>query len=300
MSTYYYNITYQCNSNCLFCAADYPINHDNRQMSMALFCNEMNKNSVGIGDQVIINGGEPTVHPDFLDILHKVHERGALIDLFSNGMRFSDEVFTNKVLQYKPINIRIPLFGSKAKIHDYYTGVDGSFNKVMKGLKHITSNLAGRAYLDIKLLLAKMLIDENVYIFNEVQPLLKNRNVRLSLNPLLISECIIKHSTEFFDSYTNMVKNSKILMDKAMQNNIRFSMTLIPFCTFPNELYIEQLCGRKSVSKMKYYDVSKNDYHEVLKGREKCLGCKYIKVCPGFPESYIKYYGDKEISPFFD
>ena len=298
MPVYYFNITYKCNSNCLFCAADIPLHYDKHEMTYDAICNELQKNNVGAGDQVVINGGEPTLHPDFLRILQIINERQALIDLFSNGMHFSDELFVENVIRLKPINIRIPIFGSKASTHDYFTGVKGSFDKVIKGIENLCRHLEKNTYLEIKLLLAKNLVKENIAILDMLKPLLNGPNVRLSLNPLLISDCVISHSDELIDSYTNMIFNSKELIDKSLDSNVNFSMSLIPFCTIGNEEYIKRLCIRKTIKHLRYYDKETSKNLDMSERKKKCVGCKYIDACHGFPESYIKYYGDHEIVPF--
>ena len=74
MSIYYFNITYRCNSRCMFCAADIPINSSCHEMQIEDFRNELDKENVGENDRVIVNGGEPTLHKDFFLFLDELHD----------------------------------------------------------------------------------------------------------------------------------------------------------------------------------------------------------------------------------
>ena len=138
MRVFYFNITYACNSRCKFCAANHPIlTDDNSQMTLEQFKEVLGQNQVGPGDRVIINGGEPTVHPDFLEFLDAVQDLNAKIDLFTNGKKLADEQFARKVMEHDNMHIRIPLFGGTAEAHDFLTGQKGNFNAVTGGIDNV-------------------------------------------------------------------------------------------------------------------------------------------------------------------
>ena len=297
MRLFYFNITYCCNSSCIFCAADHPIEMDDSQMCLSAFEKILAQNNVKHGDRVVVNGGEPTVHPEFFGFLDAIQACGAKIDLFTNGMRLQDEEFASHLLRYDNIYIRIPLFGASAEVHDKLTGCPGSFNKVVKGVDYVTSNLRQGIDLEIKMLLSKINVPENEKIYNLISDRWKASRIRISLNPLLISKCVIQHKEMFIDTYEAMMKKSEPLIRRIINDGRHFQMDLIPYCTFPNEDLIELCHGNTSTHGSYYADPNSKTTVDALKGRERCAQCKYINRCAGFPSSYIKYFGEEVMKP---
>lgn len=297
MRVFYFNITYRCNSRCMFCAANHPLLEEDNEMSLEEFESVLRENNVGANDRVIVNGGEPTMHRHFFEILDAVERYGATIDLFTNGMRFVQKEFADKTLIHRKLYIRVPLFGSSAKVHDTLTGCPGSFQRVVKGLDYLCQHLSTGNRLEIKLLLSKATISENEGIYTLVKQRWSNPEIVLSLNPLLISECVKMHKDLFIDTYENMLNQSDRLIRKIQADHMNFSMALIPFCAFPNEELLK-LCHGNTIIKDSYYTdpVTRKKVDE-MKGREACLKCRYVSRCNGYPDSYIKYFGSQVMKP---
>lgn len=298
MSVYYFNITYRCNSNCIFCAANHPLYKDEREMDANEFDETLQQQNVGSRDRVIINGGEPTVHREFWDILDAVHKRGAKIDLFTNGIKLKNKDFAAHVLQYTPIHIRIPLFGSTSSIHDRLTGVPGNFDATITGIDNLCSGISNGVTLEIKLLLSKATVQENYKIYQMIKKRWGTFPIRITLNPLLISDCVIQQRDIMIDTYDSMMKESEALIRTAITDNTDFSVGLIPFCSFPNEELLNLCRGTIAVSSKLFYaspgftkNIDKLDY------RKPCLTCKYVTECDGFPKNYIDYFGTDVIKP---
>ncbi len=89
---------------------------------------------------VELTGGEPTLHPDFLEILEFCYDRVQLIGLMTNGTVLSKNL-VKKLLPYKEkLVISISLDSHKPEIHDIRRGVKGAFNKTCKGIKLIAKH----------------------------------------------------------------------------------------------------------------------------------------------------------------
>ena len=201
MRVFYFNITYRCNSNCMFCAADHPIYNEQTEMTLEEIAKILRDNHVGSGDRVIVNGGEPTIHRSFWEILDTIDRLGAKIDLFTNGQKLADEQFAKRLTAYRDIYIRVPLFGATAQVHDYLTGCRGGFDRVVKGLDHVYRYLGKGSQLEIKLLMSRVSVEENEKIYDLVKTRWPGPHVILSLNPLLISKCVIEHKDLFIEEY---------------------------------------------------------------------------------------------------
>lgn len=58
---------------------------------------------------VVITGGEPSIHPDFLDIVHHAHELGFTVAIASNGMPLNDKML--KAIPQDDVIISVSLDG---------------------------------------------------------------------------------------------------------------------------------------------------------------------------------------------
>lgn len=297
-SIYYFNITYRCNSNCLFCAADYELSdHPKKDLDIETFKSVLEQHAVGESDRVVINGGEPTVHKRFFEMLELVKARGAYIDLFTNGVRLGDEGFVRELLRYGPMLIRIPLFGADAAAHDGLTGVKGNFDRVLAGLGHILA-LRGRSavQLELKLLLSRATASENPKIFD----LLSHRFPKafyFSLNPLLVSEQVKQRQDSIFQNYSSLVMESLDLIRTIRSKGWALSLDLIPLCLFPADFLRKEHMGVNRDLREVYADPDQSFEAASSYTSSKCSRCLVRKRCAGFPASYIEFAGDSEAVP---
>lgn len=305
MAVKYFNITYRCNSSCLFCAADLGIHHkDIEEMSFDNFIESLERSSLKEGDRVILNGGEPTLHSDFTKIIRYCNERKLIIDIYSNGKTFANIDFCEEVLKDGRFYIRIPLFGEMSK-HDYLTGGKENYKQTIQGIYHLVESNAysqGRLTIEIKLLLAKCCIDENPKILDVLYKNNLLSKVSVSLNPLLISEKVKRNSDLFIDTYSNMVKKSNVLFERARTYATEIDISLLPYCVIPHEYFFEKYKKENNIkydSVVEYSDNkmknNKNLFRGNHKGNGKCDICIFENKCPKFPESYLSYCGEEEI-----
>lgn len=298
MRVFYFNVTYACNSRCKFCAANHPIlTDDNSQITLAQFKEVLSQNQVGSGDRVIINGGEPTVHPDFFEFLDAVQECNAKIDLFTNGKKLADEQFTRKVMEHGNMHIRIPLFGGTAEAHDFLTGQKGNFNAVTGGIDNVYGLLREGITLEIKMLLSTATVKENEKIYEIVRTRWTGPAVRMSLNPLLISDMVVMNKELFLDNYENLLRQSEPLLKKAEFDHVHINTSLIPPCAFSDDMRVETYRGFRVADQTHYTDPSRNINEDEMKGRERCRECDLVGSCNGYPRSYVNYFGSGVMKP---
>ncbi len=127
-------LTYRCNERCRHCYLDV---HEEQTPSRELTENEWHR----VVDQlarmgcvnVLVTGGEPTMHPAFLSICDRIIKRGMLCDVYTNGLVISDGLFDS--LCKLPLNsVSVSLYSGSSKFHDKITGVPGSFQKTLSNL----------------------------------------------------------------------------------------------------------------------------------------------------------------------
>lgn len=127
-------LTYRCNARCRHCYIDIP-----REQSTA---GELTDEEwMSVVDQlarmgcmnVLVTGGEPTLHSAFLSVCRRIIKRGMLCDIYTNGLEISDNLFSE--LRELPINsISVSLYSGTNVFHDKITGVHGSFQNTLTSL----------------------------------------------------------------------------------------------------------------------------------------------------------------------
>lgn len=127
-------LTYLCNERCRHCYLDDP--KANQEIGILRF-DVWRKVIDEIADMgcvnVLVTGGEPTLHPDFLQICRHITKRGMLLDIFTNALKISDSLF-DAIVALKPNTVSFSLYGGTADFHDWVTQVPGSFEKSLRNI----------------------------------------------------------------------------------------------------------------------------------------------------------------------
>lgn len=97
-------------------------------------------------DALRLSGGEPTEHPDLIDIVSDAAAQGyRTIDLWTNGRSLSAPGVASELIAAGVTRFVVSLHGT-GPVHDRLTGVPGAAGQVLRGLERIRD--AGRA-LDV-------------------------------------------------------------------------------------------------------------------------------------------------------
>lgn len=123
-------LTYRCNERCIHCYVDTPsdIASELKIQDYKMLLDELHEmGCMGI----LITGGEPSLHPDFLSIVAYAKEIGLLVDIYTNGLAIDNETI-DRLTMLKPNSISFSFYGGTAKVHDLITGVTGSFEKSLR------------------------------------------------------------------------------------------------------------------------------------------------------------------------
>lgn len=140
MGTSYIAIGYDCNHKCMCC----PLTTYDR-LHKRLQLDEIRERISLIKKQdekahIVLSGGEPMLHPDFLEILEYVVNEGFDITVLSNSTCCKDREFVEKIRQIAPacgFDIVTAIHSSTPSIHDRLTGVDGSLLETLEGIDNL-------------------------------------------------------------------------------------------------------------------------------------------------------------------
>jgi MoaA/NifB/PqqE/SkfB family radical SAM enzyme len=86
---------------------------------------------------VIFTGGEPTIRPDFLELVKYARDiKRHPIALQTNGTMFADKSFAKEAVKHLDF-ILIAIHSSDPEIHDKIVGTQGMFDKTIKGFQNL-------------------------------------------------------------------------------------------------------------------------------------------------------------------
>ncbi len=126
----YFQITRNCNLKCDYCFIESK-KGDTDVPTSAIFdvAEFMGENGLM---EVRLTGGEPTIHPDFLDIMHKFNEEQVYVSVATNGMM--SRRIIDALCEELNLWLLCSVDGNK-ETHNRYR--PGTFDKIISNLRHI-------------------------------------------------------------------------------------------------------------------------------------------------------------------
>ncbi len=242
------------------------------------------KNS-GLSGFVNLTGGEPTIHPDFFQLLTYFRRRlpRVPITLLSNGRRFSDIKFTKRFCRAAkpPFSVAIALHGHSARAHDSVAGVGGSFGQTVGGLRNLFA-LGRGLRVEIRLVLHRKSLP---FFRKTLEFLLENFPDTRAYTVTAIHSEIEGMSLENHRSVGLRFPASAKKVDAALPLIKRFSdfrLYHYPLCQVRPEL--RALCRVTLPAEDRIYPAA-------------CRGCRLKNKCLGLMLEYYKMFGDSELKP---
>ncbi|MGC4098789.1 MAG: radical SAM protein [Nitrospira sp.] len=128
-------LTYRCNLRCRHCYTD-PYN-DSRFFPRELTLDELYRLLDELQDLGVIwlnlSGGDVFMHPHFFEIYERAHEKGFLLQLYTNGTLFTRAVI-QRLQAMPPFTIDISCHTLNETRFDWFTQVPGSYHAFMRGI----------------------------------------------------------------------------------------------------------------------------------------------------------------------
>jgi Fe-coproporphyrin III synthase len=130
-----WNLTRTCNLKCVHCytaseARKYPDEIDTVKAMEVL--DDLADFKV---PAVLFSGGEPLVRPDLLDLAKYARSLGLHVVLSTNGTLIDRET-AQKLKDLEFAYVGISLDSAIPKIHDEFRGVEGAYERTMRGFRH--------------------------------------------------------------------------------------------------------------------------------------------------------------------
>jgi radical SAM protein with 4Fe4S-binding SPASM domain len=129
-----WNITRRCNLHCVHCYSDSTASHYPGELDIHE-CRAVLEDLAAFGvPAVLLSGGEPTVHPHFLELCEIAVGLGLRVTISTNGSRISP-VMAHQLKELGVTYVGISLDGI-GKAHDAFRGQTGAFRKAVAAFRN--------------------------------------------------------------------------------------------------------------------------------------------------------------------
>jgi len=130
-------ITRRCPLTCLHCYNNLPMSDSEarrRELDYAEHCRLLDELADAGCLWLLYTGGEIFARRDFMDIYTYAKKKGFLITLFTNGTMITERI-ADHLVAWRPFSIEITLYGLTKDTYERLTGIPGSFDKCMQGIR---------------------------------------------------------------------------------------------------------------------------------------------------------------------
>lgn len=130
------HLTDLCNSRCTFCVVGSPL-YSKDTVNFEEILRFVKANSSAGYTIVNLHGGEPTIHPRFLNLLEYIQSQGfAEIHVQTNGLKLADATFVEKAKSNKVTRFVVSLHAAEASVQDSLTDTLGGWRRTITGIQN--------------------------------------------------------------------------------------------------------------------------------------------------------------------
>lgn len=166
------DLTYRCNEKCVHCYLDHEDHGEMTTAEIKHLLEEMAEAGVFI---LTLSGGEIFLRKDFFEILECARALTFCIKLKTNAVLIR-EAQAARIRDLGVESIQISIYSHRPEVHDAITKVPGSLRRSIDAVRFLKSQ-------GLKVVIANVLMTENMHDYHGVQALAADLGVDCSLDP---------------------------------------------------------------------------------------------------------------------
>lgn len=171
-------LTSKCNERCIHCY----IPHEDKLYNIddnLYFQTIKQLKDIGI-ISISLSGGEPMLHPNFLEFLKYAQDSDFYVKVFTNLTLLNEEII--KLMQNNRTSVYVSLYSMNEVNHDAITQMKGSFNKTKSNILKLIEN-------NIPVYINCPIMDYNKNDYNEVYKWAKDLNLEVRVDYDIMARC---------------------------------------------------------------------------------------------------------------
>ena len=294
----YLAVGYACNQRCRCCPL---IDKEHRKMIVPL--EDIKQEAIimkklGVTD-VTISGGEPTIHPDFFEILEFFFDQGIAVHILSNGEKFADKDFLNKFLyisRSNEVSVTTTFHSHIAEEHEYQNQSKGSFARSLSGVRALDTN-------NINVSVKHCITSNNYSALPQFLDFVLNNfsvNVEIQLwgiDLCGIDEQLAKESFVDYKLIRKFMEETLDLFESRSEPRGRvLTINNLPLCML-DAYYWKYFMSPETDTYIEHMQEGRK--MDAISGpaSKHCFNCRFRAYCPGAYYSNFDIFGDDIVSP---
>lgn len=286
-----------CNSRCRFCA---EASHEHFQdlthkddILKFIESHDTNKWTA-----LNIHGGEPTLSPVLLEVIQVAKKLGyRYIILQTNAHRIGADIEFAEALDAAGIDLyNIGFHGSNSEIMDQLTGVPGSFDKAIKGIRRI-------AGFHKPMRITTVISAHNYKDISSIVSLASQEGIsQINISAMQIAGSAISNIDMLFVAYYEAAPYIMEAVELAKSLGLAVTLEGFPFCVLKGfEKY--QVDWTAQQLKLLYRTIAIDDHNKFLTRTTRmfgtqCESCRKRDACSGVYKEYANRQGWSEFHPY--
>ena len=280
---------FTCNSRCHYCTQlDYRVIPQADQLDLST---EQIRERIAFAakngyDQIGFSGGEPTIRPDFLDLIAFAKSLDfERIGVTTNGRMFAYPAFAQRAVRAGLDSFTFSLHGPTPQIHDDITAAPGALQQALAGLANLKA-AADKQGIRLHLMNNQIILPSNVQYIAEMVEMLAPLGVRLfMIQPFISQRSNVEELGRFYVPYQDVVDSVQRALPVLRQYGARIKPYNVPNCLLTplgRDVVEPQFYG---ITVFREYETAKTGEYKAFKVQQwyRVDACKTCtEVCPGF------------------
>ena len=285
---------FHCNNRCRFC-----VQGDKRDRLPPLSAEEAKrrlKEAVGYSDVVVFTGGEVTIRDDLVELVRHARDLGfRTVQIQTNGRMLAYPELALRLTQAGATEFSPALHGHSARLHDYLTRSQGSFEQTVQGIRNIKA-------LKVPIITNSVINRSNFRHLPELARLL----VDLGVDQYQFAFVHALGTAE--KNFASVVPRMELLAPYVMEGlsvgrsqSVWATTEAIPACVLPG---FEEHLAEWIIPDARIYDAQNilESYARYRRDEGKakgpdCAQCGWDRLCEGPWREYAERYGWSEFRP---
>lgn len=295
-----FHVTYHCPERCSFCSEDHRMKAYNAfPVTFGRVARVLREQAERGVEAVHFTGGEPTIHPQFVEILALAKKLGLRTSIGTIGTRLADPAWALAAMPYLDEAL-FSLHGPEAQTHDLLAGRAGSFDRVIRAIDNARRKPGFRPFINT------VLVRQNAAQLADTVRLAAAHDAALvvvsNLTPEGAGDDRYKRLTLRLDEIRPLV--GPAIEAAGRDTIVRFfgvpACVLGAYRVYANDVHWNPRVtfewaahpGKVSLEGIYSWQPDRKRQHVAA-----CERCDWKRLCHGVFARYVQEYGDREICP---
>jgi radical SAM protein with 4Fe4S-binding SPASM domain len=210
------DITYRCNERCVHCYLDHDDHGEMTTAEIKQLLNEMAEAGVFL---LTLSGGEIFLRKDFFEILEYARKLMFCVKLKTNAVLIRERD-ARRIKDLGVESIQVSIYSHRPEVHDAITLIPGSLKRSLDAIRFLKSQ-------GIKVIIANVLMTENMQDYTSVRALAAELGVECTLDPTVTPMMDGNRSTLKLGVDQNALQ--QVFRDSALVGDVE------EFCAIPGK-----------------------------------------------------------------